>query len=74
MQVAAYVGLKVRGIAGGITSFFGFGLPAFILMLLLSFLCEKTRSVPEIVSLFIGLQVIVVAIVANAAISFIKPI
>ncbi len=29
MQVAAYVGLKTRGILGGVASFTGFGLPAF---------------------------------------------
>ncbi|WP_353683884.1 chromate efflux transporter [Thermodesulfovibrio sp. 3907-1M] len=74
MQVAAYVGLKARGISGGIASFTGFGLPAFILMLILSALYEKTHSVSQVAAIFTGLQVIVVAIVANATLSFAKPV
>lgn len=74
MQVAAYVGLKTRGILGGLVSFVGFGMPAFLLMLFLSFLYEKTRSVSEIISVFMGLQIVVVAIIANAFLMFTKPI
>lgn len=74
MQVTAYVGLKTRGIIGGIASFTGFGLPAFIFMLILSALYEKTHSVSQVIAIFTGLQVIVVAIVANATLSFTKPI
>lgn len=74
MQVAAYVGLKTRGIIGGIASFTAFGLPAFLLMLILSYLYAKTNTIPEVISVFTGLQVIVVAIVANAFLSFAKPV
>jgi len=74
MQVAAYVGLKTRGIIGGIVSFSAFALPAFLLMLILSSIYSKTRTIPEVISIFTGLQVIVVAIVANAFLSFAKPV
>ncbi len=74
MQMAAYVGFKARGILGGLVSYLGFGLPAFILMLILSVFYEKTHSTQTVISIFEGLQVIVVAIVANAALSFAKPI
>jgi len=70
MQTAAYVGLKVRGVAGAAVSFVGFGLPAFALMLALSAVYARTHSLPGVVSAFSGLQAIVVAIVANAAVSF----
>jgi chromate transporter len=70
MQTAAYVGLRARGIPGALLSYIGFGLPAFILMLVLSSLYAKYHAVPGIISLFNGLQVIVVAIVANATYSF----
>jgi len=70
MQTAAYVGLRARGIAGALASFLGFGLPAFILMLILSSLYARFHEVPGIISLFNGLQVVVVAIVANATYSF----
>ena len=70
MQTAAYVGLRVRGVAGAAASFVGFGLPAFALMLLLSALYARTHNVPAIVSAFSGLRAIIVALVANAAVSF----
>ena len=63
MQVAAYVGLRSRGVMGALLSYAGFGLPAFLLMVLLSALYEKTRNVSQVASLFNGLQVIVVAFV-----------
>ena len=70
MQTAAYVGLRAKGVAGAFASFVGFGLPAFILMLILSSLYAKYHEVPGIISLFNGLQVVVVAIIANATYSF----
>lgn len=70
MQTAAYVGLRAKGIRGALVSFIGFGLPAFILMLILSALYDRYHAVPGIISLFNGLQVAVVAIVANATYSF----
>ncbi len=70
MQTAAYVGLRARGLRGAVASFTGFGLPAFVLMLVLSSLYGRYHSVPWIVSIFNGLQVVVVAIVANATHAF----
>jgi chromate transporter len=70
MQTAAYVGLRARGVVGALSSFIGFGLPAFIMMLILSSLYAKYHAVPKVVSLFNGLQIVVVAIVANATYSF----
>ncbi len=70
MQMAAYIGLKIRGIRGAFMSFAGFGLPAFITMLILSACYAGSRYYPQSVSLFRGLQVIVVAIIAHAAFSF----
>jgi chromate transporter len=70
MQMAAYVGLRVRGVRGAIASYTGFGLPAFLLMLVLAILYSGSREMPLVVSLFQGLQVMVVAIVANATFTF----
>ena len=70
MQMAAYVGFRAKGIAGAFASYVGFGLPAFILMLVLSSLYARYHQVPGIISLFNGLQVAVVAIVAHATYSF----
>ncbi|MGB8656287.1 MAG: chromate efflux transporter [Candidatus Zixiibacteriota bacterium] len=70
MQTAAYVGLRTRGVIGAGASFVGFGLPAFLLMMMLSALYTDTHTLPAVVSAFNGLQAIIVAIVANATISF----
>jgi chromate transporter len=70
MQMSAYVGLRARGVAGAAASFIGFGLPAFLFMMILSALYARTHTLPSIVSVFNGLQAIVVALVANATLSF----
>lgn len=70
MQVAAYVGLRTRGVAGAAVTYIGFGLPAFLIMISLSALYVRTHNLPVAVSLFSGLQAIIVAIIANATVSF----
>jgi chromate transporter len=70
MQMAAYIGLKIRGVRGALASYIGFCLPAFLLMMALSALYGVTGSLPAVVSVFSGLQVMIVAIVANATLSF----
>jgi chromate transporter len=70
MQLAAYIGYQVHGCRGALTAFIGFGLPAFLLMLFLSALYASAQDLWWVTSLFKGLQVLVVAIVAHAAWTF----
>ena len=70
MQTAAYVGLKTRGVIGALVSFIGFGMPAFLLMMILAAAYASTNNLPIVVSAFSGLQAIIVAIIANATLSF----
>ncbi len=70
MQMAAYVGLRAGGLRGAAASYVGFGLPAFLLMLALAVLYSGSREIPQVVSLFQGLQVMVVAILAHATFHF----
>ncbi|MDQ1330222.1 MAG: chromate transporter [Thermodesulfobacteriota bacterium] len=70
IQAAAYVGLRVHGISGALAAYCGFGLPAFIFMLFLTVLYARFSNLPGLISLFNGLQVIVVAIIFNATFSF----
>ena len=70
MQVSAYVGLRARGIPGAAVSFVGFGLPAFLLMVGLSAFYVRSYTLSPVVAVFNGLQTIIVAIIANAAVSF----
>ena len=70
MQTAAYVGLRAGGPFGALAAFVGFGLPAFLLMVLLSMAYRHTRERAPVVAAFRGLQVLVIAILANAAFDF----
>ena len=70
MQMAAYIGLRLRGVWGAICAFIGFGLPAFLLMLALSMAYAHTHALPVVSSVLNGLQVVVVAVMANAALTF----
>jgi len=70
MQITAYVGLKKHGVAGAAACYIGFGLPAFLLMMLFSALFSYTHTLPVVVSAFKGLQAIIVAIVAIATLTF----
>lgn len=70
MQTAAYVGLKAHGVIGASASFVGFGLPAFLLMITFAALYTNSQNIPVVISTFNGLQAIIVAIIANATLSF----
>ena len=70
MQMSAFVGLKARGVAGAVASFIGFGLSAFIIMVALGVMYSRVSSLPTVILAFSGLQVLVVAIIANATLSF----
>jgi chromate transporter len=67
MQSAAYVGLRVRGLAGAIATYVGFGLPAFLLMLGLSVTYEHVQQFHVATSILAGLRAIVVALIAYSA-------
>jgi chromate transporter len=70
MQTAAYVGLRAGGSLGALAAFAGFGLPGFLLMVALSWAYQGGRDVRAVLAAFQGLHVIVVAIIANAALTF----
>ncbi len=70
MQVAAYVGLRTGGPLGALAAYLGFGLPAFLLMLSLAALYQHGHDQAAIIALFRGLQLIVIALVANATLTF----
>ncbi|RTZ97722.1 MAG: chromate ion transporter family chromate transporter [Deltaproteobacteria bacterium] len=70
MQAAAYAGLRAGGPWGAVAAYIAFGLPAFVLMVTLSAMYTKTHDLPGVISLFSGLQVIVIALVANATVNF----
>lgn len=70
VNTAAYVGMKIKGVRGMLAAFCGFLLPAFLLLLIFSIIYQSTRNLPLMGSLFHGLQVMVVAIIAYATFAF----
>jgi chromate transporter len=70
MQLVAYIGLKLKGIRGAVVCFIGFGLPAFLIMFILSVLYKHTKNISGVELVLTGLRVIIVSIVANAAYIF----
>ena len=70
MQTAAYVGLRAGGPRGALAAFVGFGLPAFVLMVVLAAVYHQTRDLAPVLAAFHGLRVVVVALIANAAFNF----
>jgi chromate transporter len=70
MQIAAYCGFRASGFGGAAAAYVGFGLPAFLLMVALSAVYARAQDFDVAVSVFTGLRVMVVAIVANATLDF----
>ena len=74
VQMVTYIGYRLRGFWGALTSTFAFILPAFLALVILSALYFNIQTIPFINALFKGLGAIVVAIVLNASITLGKPI
>ena len=70
MQTTAFVGLRTRGVPGAAVSFIGFGLPAFIIMIVFAAAYTYANNLPVVISAFSGLQAIIVALIANATLTF----
>jgi chromate transporter len=66
-NLAAYVGLRLRGWRGAAVALAGLVLPSMLLMVLLAILYRHTRSLPDTEKLFHGLNAAVVALIAVTA-------
>ena len=67
VQTAAYVGLRLRGLAGALAAWAGYILPAFLFMLGLSAAYSSWHAAAG-QSAFRGLRAVVIAILAHAAV------
>lgn len=74
MQMAAYVGLRHGGFWGSVAAYTGFGLPAFCIMTVLAALYQRGHSLAQVIALFAGMQVAVVALMVNATLVFGRPL
>jgi chromate transporter len=69
MQMATYVGYRLRGMPGALTAALAFVLPAFLLMVGLSAAYFAFGELALVKALFRGLGAVVVAIILNACVS-----
>ncbi|RXF75870.1 chromate transporter, partial [Desulfovibrio sp. DS-1] len=70
MQVASYVGLRLRGTPGMLAGFFGFTLPAFLMITVLSAMYWKNHELPAVMAAFIGLKAVTVALMVSGLLDF----
>ena len=70
MQLAAYIGLKLKGIKGSIVTFIAFGLPSILIIIGLSMLYKNYHHIETIEAVLVTLRIIVVAIIAHATYTF----
>jgi chromate transporter len=70
VQIVTYIGYRVGGIWGALTTAVAFILPAFIALLALSAIYFRYHGLWFVEALFKGLGAIVVAIILNACITF----
>jgi chromate transport protein ChrA len=66
-NIAAYVGLRLRGWRGAAVAVAGFILPSMLLMIALAILYRHLRDLPDTERLFHGLNAAVVALIAVTA-------
>ena len=72
VNAATFVGYKIKGFTGSIVATVGVCLPAFSLMLLVSFFYDKFMDIPVIASAFKGIQVSVIFIIGNVGYKMLK--
>ncbi len=70
VDLTAYVGYRLRGVAGALAATFGFVLPSFVLMVILSSIYFALGAVAWVQPLFVGLEALVVGVVLNMALDF----
>ncbi len=72
MQIAAWVGLRVRGVSGALAAYLGFALPAYAMVLILSVIYVRFGNAASLMDMFNGLKIVVAALVAHASVDFAK--
>jgi len=70
MQLAGYVGLVLRGLPGALAGFVGFGIPATLLITVLSVIYHAARGLTLAASAMQGLNAVVLGIIALAVYDF----
>lgn len=72
INVATYVGYKLKGVWGAVVATVGMCLPSFIIMYLVSLFYERFMEITLIAAAFKGIQICVIYLIASAGLKVLK--
>ena len=72
INVATYVGYKLKGVLGAVVATVGMCLPSFVIMYLVSLFYRQFMEVKLIAAAFKGIQICVVYLIASAGLKMLK--
>ena len=72
INVATYIGYKLKGFVGAVVATVGMCLPSFIIMYLVSLFYEQFMDITLVAAAFKGIQICVVYLIASAGLKMLK--
>lgn len=72
INMATYIGYKLRGIVGATVATIGVCLPSFVIMYLVSLFYERFMEIKLVAAAFRGIQIAVVYLIASAGVKILK--
>ena len=72
INVATYIGYKLKGTLGAIVATVGMCLPSFVIMYIVSLFYEQFMSITLVAAAFRGVQICVVYLIASAGLKMLK--
>ena len=72
INVATYIGYKLKGVFGAVVATVGMCLPSFVIMYLVSLFYEQFMEITLVVAAFKGIQICVVYLIASAGLKMLK--
>ena len=72
INVATYIGYKLKGVVGAVVSTVGMCLPSFLIMYIVSLFYEQFMQITLVAAAFKGIQICVVYLIASAGLKMLK--
>ena len=72
INVATYIGYKLKGVVGAVLATVGMCLPAFLIMYIVSLFYEQFMQITLVAAAFKGIQICVVYLIASAGLKMLK--
>ena len=72
INVATYIGYKLKGVFGAVVATVGMCLPSFVIMYLVSLFYEQLMEITLVAAAFKGIQICVVYLIASAGLKMLK--